>query len=544
VSDDDKKDPGQAAKELLEELGVDDDPQAKRLVKMAEERFKFGRAEDDEPFAVPVAGPKIVRLLRGGRNSLRAELSLAFYKQYDKVPNSSALADALTILQALAQLEPRQQLHVRVASAGPATYLDLGDESGRAVEIGATGWKVVQAPPVLFKRPEGLLPLVEPISCGAEIWQELLNIKDDDELSIVLAWLVAALKPNIPHCVLLLMGQQGAAKTWAAKTIAGAIDPSSAQVVGVPKDQQDWTVAAAATYVVSVDNLSRISEWLSDAICRASTGEGLRRRALYTDSALSILSFRRSVILTGIDLGGLKPDLSDRLLTVELQEIGEEARREDEEVAATFGELAPYLLGSVLDLAVQVRQTPVNLARKPRMADFARILASVDQIRGTDGFEVYLEQRNRLQREAAEGDQVAVKVLHFIATRPGVWEGTATDLLEKLTPERPPANWPKTPRGLTGALRRITIPLRASGVEVEFLPRTTHTAPAGLRLVPLVPKMTGNGQAQQAQAPEMGVLGALGASDSPPLGEAPGVYGGIEFYPDGDGAPGIDDEEE
>ena len=51
-------------------------------------------------------------------------------------------------------------------------FLDLGDAGGRAVEIRASGWTVVDRPRVHFRRPDGLLPLPIPshdgssISCG------------------------------------------------------------------------------------------------------------------------------------------------------------------------------------------------------------------------------------------------------------------------------------------------------------------------------------------------------------------------------------------
>jgi hypothetical protein len=39
-------------------------------------------------------------MLRGGKNSLRAELSQAYYQQHKKAPPQQALADALLVLKA------------------------------------------------------------------------------------------------------------------------------------------------------------------------------------------------------------------------------------------------------------------------------------------------------------------------------------------------------------------------------------------------------------------------------------------------------------
>ncbi|MGH4021807.1 MAG: hypothetical protein ACRDT0_21745 [Pseudonocardiaceae bacterium] len=108
------------------------------------------------------------------------------------------------------------------------------------------------------------------------------------------------------------------------------------QVRKPPRDADSWTTAAASSWVVALDNLSTVPEWLSDSLCRASTGEGDVRRRLYTDGELHVIAFRRVVVANGIDLGSLRGDLADRLVTVQLDRIGDEARREDVEVASEW----------------------------------------------------------------------------------------------------------------------------------------------------------------------------------------------------------------
>jgi hypothetical protein len=53
-------------------LGGGKDSTATRLVQMAQQRFRFGVTLTGEPYAVPVDGPNVARMLRGGRRSLRA----------------------------------------------------------------------------------------------------------------------------------------------------------------------------------------------------------------------------------------------------------------------------------------------------------------------------------------------------------------------------------------------------------------------------------------------------------------------------------------
>ena len=48
------------------------------------------------------------------------------------------------------------------------------------------------------------------------------------------------------------------------------------------------------------DNLSEMKKWLSDALCRMSTGAAQERRTLYADQDLTNLLCKCPVILTSI----------------------------------------------------------------------------------------------------------------------------------------------------------------------------------------------------------------------------------------------------
>src|SRR5690606_20266934 len=114
---------------------------------------------------------------------------------------------------------------------------------------------------------------------------------------------------------------------------------------------------------------STVPDWLSDSICRASTGDGDVRRKLYTDGELVTFAFRRCVILTGIDLGALNGDLAERLVPMVLDPIPEQQRRDEEEIWPAWEDAHPRMLGALLDLVAQVMAVlnTVKLSRRPRM---------------------------------------------------------------------------------------------------------------------------------------------------------------------------------
>src|SRR5690606_12114410 len=94
--------------------------------------------------------------------------------------------------------------------------------------------------------------------------------------------------------------EQGAGKSTAARLIRRLVDPHIAELRAEPRTIDDVMVAAARSRVIALDNLSGIPPWLSDALCRLSTGGALTKRELYTDADEIILEAVRPVIVTSI----------------------------------------------------------------------------------------------------------------------------------------------------------------------------------------------------------------------------------------------------
>ena len=207
----------------------------------------------------------------------------------------------------------------------------------------------------------------------------------------------------------------------------------------------------------------------SDTLCKAVTGDGIVERSLHTDDDVNVLTFRRVIALTTIDAGRLAGDLAERLLPVELARIPPDQRRDDAEIATAYDHARPTALGAVLDLTAQVlAELPrVQLAERPRMADFARFLAALDRTQGWDTLVDYTDATRDAARAVLDGDPIVRAVCELVDR--GAWEGTHDELLDALTrPDRPGRDWPKTPRGLAGRLKRLAPALRAeAGVVYE-----------------------------------------------------------------------------
>ena len=123
----------------------------------------------------------------------RRWLARRFFEATQGAPSSEALQSALNVIEAKAHFDaPERVVHIRVGGLDDRLYLDLGDETWRAVEIDATGWRVIDNPPVRFRRAAGMQPLPVPVPGGSvEALRSFLNVQSDDDFVLVVAWALA-----------------------------------------------------------------------------------------------------------------------------------------------------------------------------------------------------------------------------------------------------------------------------------------------------------------------------------------------------------------
>ena len=441
-----------------------------QLVDLTMAHYALGISDTDEPYAVANTRPHIALPLRGGKTGYRPELARRYYDQHDTVPGSQALTDACTVLEGKAAQADPQPIHLRVAEAGGVAYVDLGGPDCRVIRITGGAWEIVDTAPVLFRRTKLTGVMVDPERGGAlaDLWRFAL-INEADRPVVLAAMVQALIQPHTPHPVLGLMGEQGLTKSSTSRVLVDLIDPSSVPLRQPPRDPESWSTAASASWVVGLDNLSDISAWLSDSLCRAVTGDGLVKRALYTDGDVSVTRFRRCVIINGIDVGAMRGDLAERVALADLAPLHPDHRKTEEELAEAWAQQRPAIFGALLDLAARVhRRLPdVKVQRPPRMADFARVLAAVDAELGTDGLARYRERAGRLAADSLTADEFISRLL---AQRHSCDGDTAAQILDELTPLgkewRKPKDWPKNARAVTTLLKRHAPAMRQLGWNV------------------------------------------------------------------------------
>jgi hypothetical protein len=447
--------------------------QADALIELASGAVLFHTPDGNAYADVTVNGHRETYRVRSKKFKLW--LGRRFYLAREGAPSSEAMNSALGVIEARAIFDgPEHKVNIRVGGRDGKFYIDLADDHWRTIEIDADGWRLIASPPVRFQRVFGMLPLPEPVPGGSiETLRPLLNV-DRDGFVLIVAWLLAALRPNGPYPILNFVGEQGAAKSSVTELVRALVDPNTAMLRALPREDRDLFIAATNAHVQTFDNISTIPNWISDTLCRLATGGGFATRQLFTDDAEMLFDAMRPVILNGIEDVATRPDLVDRTLMMSLRNIENEKRREIAELKATFENDRAAILGSLFDAVAHglSRIDQVNVSCLPRMADFFVWASACETAFWEAGTfaRAYEANTNNAVSLTIEADLVASAVQTFMASHK-VWEGKTSDLLGALSlfvteQQRRSKGWPTQPNHLSGRLRRAAQSLRKVGILV------------------------------------------------------------------------------
>jgi len=396
--------------------------------------------------------------------------------------NDHTLRDSAQDLAARALFDGAEKpIAIRVGRLDDKIFIDLCDECWRAVEIGSDGWKVVTECPVRFVRSKGMLALPEPIQGESlEGYRDLVNVPTDDMWTLLVGWMIAALRPERPFPILIVNGEQGSAKSTLCKMTRDLIDPNQSPVRRPPRSEHDLVVAAQNAWVVSFDNLSGLSSTMSDSLCCLATGGGFSARELYTNASETLFYAMRPCQINGIDEIGSRSDLLDRAIHLMLPTIPEERRKDEESLIGKFQRLRPGILGALYDaVATALRRLPtIDLEKLPRMADTALWVTAAEPALGwANGQFIAALSKDRHQADllALESSLVGPAIISLMRETK-LWTGTVSELLARLESLR--ANeirahkqWPPNATQMGHWLRRLAPNLRRIGIRYTDLGR-------------------------------------------------------------------------
>jgi hypothetical protein len=285
------------------------------------------RTPDGRPF-IPIdsdRGPKIVPI---HSRKFRQWFGFKLEEETGERPSQAELRSAIDRLEVYALDAPVADVYLRAAQAAGRLYIDLADDRGRVIEVGSDGWSVIDNAPVHFIRPPSMRPLPAPEKGGSiEDLRSLINVADDGDFVLIVAFLLDALRNDGAHPVLVINGGEGAAKSTLVEILRELIDPSRTPLSGLPHTERKL-LEAGDSYLRVYDNVSSIPAKVSEALCRMSTGRSAH-----------------PVIVNGISDLSMRPDLADRCLFVTLAPVSDRQRRSQQEIWTTFEQMRPRILG-------------------------------------------------------------------------------------------------------------------------------------------------------------------------------------------------------
>jgi len=444
---------------------------AKALIDLTLNHCDLFHDERNDGYAVTTYN-EIRRTLKLRGKEFRRWLAGTYYATTDKAANNEAISTALSVLEAKATFDGQMlELSNRFTKRDGMIFIDLADPRWRVAKVTIDGWEILDKPPVLFRRYSHQQALPDPVRGGklSDIHNHLA-IKSDDDKLLVEASLVACAFSNVPRPAITFHGPQGASKTTAARLS----DPSLTESVNLGKSPAELAQVLDHHGVPCFDNLSTIPGWAADLLCRGVTGGAFSKRELYSDDNDVILSFRRPMIITGINIPTHAPDLLDRLLLIELERIHPDKRMDEATFWAWFNVDKAKLFGALLDaFAGTLRHLPnVKLDKMPRMADFARIACAYAEFTGIGSkrmLDIIMRHASRQTQEVMDSDPVATAICDFIQ-REKRWTGTTGKLLESLNENIPtprPDGWPRQANILSRKLKVLDATLHEIGISIH-----------------------------------------------------------------------------
>lgn len=256
------------------------------FIRLAQENMELFHTPNDESFASIKINGHCENILVDSKRC-RKFLMRLYYKETGGYPGGQILKDTMDFLSAKALFDsPELELHLRYAEHEGAIYIDLGNDAWNQVCITKDGWAVIESKdsPVKFKRTQGMKAMPIPSRKGKiGDLRQFLNIENESDWVLIVAWLIGAMKPTGPYPILMIQGEQGTAKSTTAKLLKDLVDSSVVPSQSLPRSEHDLAIAASNSWLNSYDNLSEMPNHLSDAFCRIATGGGLRTRTLFTD---------------------------------------------------------------------------------------------------------------------------------------------------------------------------------------------------------------------------------------------------------------------
>ncbi|GAG91791.1 unnamed protein product, partial [marine sediment metagenome] len=262
---------------------------------------------------------------------------------------------ALSVLRAKAREGSTHHLYTRIAPDGEGgALIDMANDAWSHIRVTPTGWSIGNTRPPTFRRYKHMKELPMPKKGGDPfIILQFVNLKEEGHRLLYVITIISYLIPGIQHPVLVFYGPHGSGKSVSMRAARAMVDPSIVGLLALPRQDRELVQQLYHHYCGFYDNVSKLPNWASDVFCRAVTGIGNTKRALYTDDDDIIYQYKRCIGFNGINIAAQRGDLLDRTIMLGCEMMDDSVRLEEKVLTQMLDSLAPTILGGMLDAIVK-----------------------------------------------------------------------------------------------------------------------------------------------------------------------------------------------
>lgn len=471
----DKMEPGGIIKAFSDNRPDEEETPSDKLIRLGNQASFFKSPLNVAYAAFLINNHNIIAKVKS--NDFKMWLRKQYYEETDKAPSQEAMNNALGIMEMEGLFSEKiVPLFRRIAEIDGTFYYDLTDDAYRVVKISGNGYELLSNPPLLFERGKNAKAQAEPDFPGDInlLWNHF-QFKSKDDRILFTAYLISCFVPSIPHPVLVLSGEKGSAKSTTERMLKAIVDPAVQDLLTMPNSRADLAIILSNNYMAAFDNLDFLSGEKSDLLCMASTGGSFSKRALYSDDEEVLLTFKRCIVLNGINIVATRADLLDRSIILELNRIKEETRKEESIIWQDFNRDLPAIIGAILSTLSKAMEIfpSVQLTHLPRMADFTRWGYAITEALGQKGevfLKAYQANQNKSNEETLASHPVASAIIALMEKKDS-WDGSVSTLLDALesTAAKEKINtnsksWPKAAHILSRRLKEVKSNLESVGI--------------------------------------------------------------------------------
>lgn len=464
------------------------DPKSQKLYDVI--RFNTGLTLFHDQDGVSLARVKIGESFHNLELGSSAFLDFArhsFFAKTKKLASDQQLKECISLMMLEARADGIQyNLYDRVSTENEHHYYDLCNSQGDVVVVTKDGWSLASSDETAYKFRTGLsVEQVIPERGGdLKDFLEFLNLSTEDEKIIYLSTLPVRLLRNVSQAIAYIHGPASSGKTTLLKLTKSLLDPSRGGISIPVRKPDDILPLLAKSWVFCNDNISKISDEMSDFLCTLATGGESSRRQLYTNGGVFTFTIKNPAFLTGINVEASRSDLLSRMILFKTVAVSDGKRMSDEEMWSRFEEMKPKLLGAIFDTLSKAMQIKPTLKNKTnfRMADFALWGAACAEVLGygAERFEEALKRAMKSRAYDAVYSSNAGRILLDFLHEHSSFEGTATELLSELKKFRDSNKQydydkiANSPNGLSKKLRQLENSLLEIGIQIDFDSRSSE----------------------------------------------------------------------